>query len=1248
MRGGCGDANGIGASTDRGSRVRVLALACLAVIAAMAVIASPAFAIEMRPYTGLSFGPDGAAGTQTFANLRSVAIDQASGEVYAYDKGVNSIYKFDANGEPVKFSALPGNAIEGIGGAEAGAEFEVAIAPPGAPGGTAGDIYVANNEIVKVYAPGGTQLGTLGEGETCGVAVNPSGHLFIGTYPDTVREYVPSADPPTNADLKASGTANVALCNVAADGAGNVYAAKYTGEKIAQLEGIADPSPTLIEPGAPTIGVDPTSNHLFANRGSLVAEYGPNGTLLGTFGAGQLSGSGGVAINSAADEVYVGDNAGGGGGGGKVKVFSEPVVVPEVTAEAASGLSGPQATLHGTVNPAGLAVEECEFEYGTTPALGQSKACVGAIPTDEADHPVTAALSDLAPGTTYYFRLAAKNANGTNSSTRLEFATPKAATVASERTRGVGVSEATLEAKVEPHGLPTSYRFEYGSDTSYGISTPEATLEEAQGVQAIAETLTGLVPGATYHWRLVVTDVFGPITGPGHTFTTIGSLVEPKTDCPNQIFRTYSLSARLADCRAFEQASPTDKNGANIQHEVGVIQASADGNRVSFADAAGLPVTGGAAKNYVAARLGDRWSTNGLVPLGEPGNGAGAILSGWDEELKTTFGEVRSGDGYSFYLGEIATGTYAPVGPDLPLEAQATLPDVAEDTEHLIFESRRALLPGAVSGPDNLYNLDRGVLTLASRVPPGSATSCDDTGPASCVPAENGSFAGPYAWQENSLEFGGARDRFYTENTLSDDGSRAIFTTAGDGKLYIREDGTTTTQISAPQRSTPDQNGAKPAAFVAATPDDSKVFFLSCEKLTDDSTAVSTESDSCIEKPSEQDLQGQDLYLYEPESGTLSDLSVDPNLSDPLGADVVGVLGASEDGSYVYFAANGVLAPGASLGTCPSGHADGTFSSAICNIYVEHEGTLALVAPIAAGGSRGQSERFSGGSENWQALSSGVERGAKSSRVSADGTLLFDSTQRLTGYDNSCDQGDCAELFRYTPTNKALHCVSCSPTGESPAGTARLGSEGKIFLSEIKNAFLTRNLSSDGNRVFFDSPDALVPEDVNGVADPYEWEAVGTGSCVTGNADGGCLSLLSTGTDPRPSFFGDASKSGEDVFIFTNQSLVPADRDELTDAYDVKVDGGLSSQNSLPPLPCRGDACKGQSTAPGSAPSPGTATFRGPGNGTEQKTSCKKRGARGKKAQAKRCGKQKKHRKRHKPPKQGKSRASNHKRGGAK
>ena len=120
--------------------------------------------------------------------------------------------------------------------------------------------------------------------------------------------------------------------------------------------------------------------------------------------------------------------------------------------------------------------------------------------------------------------------------------------------------------------------------------------------------------------------------------------------------------------------------------------------------------------------------------------------------------------------------------------------------------------------------------------------------------------------------------------------------------------------------------------------------------------------------------------------------------------------------------------------------------------------------------------------------------------------------------------------------------------------------------------------------------------------DVYEWEADGTGSCRSRAQNGGCLYLLSSGTGSEQrkddSYYGDSSVSGDDVFIFTSHQLVPQDQDQLVDAYDVRVGGGLASQHQSPPPPCdvNAGACEQAGTSPPTEPGAGSGAIQGQGN----------------------------------------------------
>ncbi|HEV3070533.1 MAG TPA: hypothetical protein VGY76_03795 [Solirubrobacteraceae bacterium] len=641
--------------------------------------------------------------------------------------------------------------------------------------------------------------------------------------------------------------------------------------------------------------------------------------------------------------------------------------------------------------------------------------------------------------------------------------------------------------------------------------------------------------------------------------------------CSNEALRPAgSYASRLSDCRAFEQVTPVSKDGASPSAIEGGVQASPSGERLIFLVPTNMPGAEGAfyPPLFLASRVGEGWSNQGLQLPVQP-HGKSRVV-GWSEDLSEALDEAREvgpGAGLGVYLRDSASGSFQrafPVEKDEGGEGNEVYPaGFSSDDSRLIFESESQLLPSAAAGKTNLYEWHAGALNLAGVLPDGSTPP-------------GGSFAGSYDWYSGQgyTSRGGATSGYYTQNTISSDGSRVFFTAGETGQLYVRKNGASTVQVSASQRTVPDPNGIKPAAFMAATPDGSRVFFTSCQKLTNDSTAVSTAEASC-----RAEGEGQDLYEYNVGSGALADLSVDGTAGDAQGAAVQGVLGVASGpgGTYVYFAASGVLASGASPGSC--------IGSGICKLYLWHNGTVSFIAALSAEDQN-----------NWRPRP--FVGMTHASRVTPDGrTLLFSSQRQLTSYDNRGFN----EFYRYDAVSGRLVCVSCAPSGAPPTGSAGLRSL-TIILGAIEPSILMRNLSADGSRVFFESPDALVPQDTNNTQDVYEWELAGTGSCQESSgsfsaASGGCLYLISTGRSPDASYFADASASGNDVFFFTDQPLVGQDQDGLVDVYDARVGGGIAAQSPpSPSAPCGGEACRGPAGSAPVFPAPSSAVFSGAGN----------------------------------------------------
>ncbi len=542
-----------------------------------------------------------------FSNVQGIAVEEGSGDVFVYDVGAEKIYKFGPSGEPLAFSGLgSSNAIEGIGGNFEPASQQIAVAPPGSPGGTAGDIYVANNSnSVVVYGASGARLGQLEIGaETCGVATNGAGALFVDSFGAqvVVHEFVPSTNPPEPSDeMAATAAALPETCNVAVDGAGAVYATNYQGAEIARLEAIGSPVATSLTPGAFSIAADPVTNTLLADRGELVAEYGPDGTLVTTFGSGELNESVGLAINPVSEKVYVADE-----GTGTVKVFGPVVVVPEVRTDPASEVTPATAELRGTVTPEGLPLDECKFEYGLVTETGFSgeSPCVppiADIPPNSSNFAVHASLGGLRPNTTYRFRLTAGNTQGVGNGQPETFTTTGPPLLGEFGASEATETSATLEATVDPRGFGTSYEFEWGPTSDYGNTVGAGAIPVGGPARRVHASILGLDPGTSYHYRLVATSLAGRAASPDQE-------VESLDTCG------------LADGRCFELVSPKEPGPVATAGNTGPRQLSFQGaesgpGSLAYAIEYGLPSANrGAEVLYRDDRSAVGWNVEQLSP----------------------------------------------------------------------------------------------------------------------------------------------------------------------------------------------------------------------------------------------------------------------------------------------------------------------------------------------------------------------------------------------------------------------------------------------------------------------------------------------------------------------------------------------------------------------------------------------------------------------------------------------------------
>ena len=1014
------------------------------------------------------------------------------------------------------------------------------------------DYGVDPSTVVKLDSSGNllSPPSPFGSAHYSGVAVNPkNGDVYVlgeeGGYltpatPAMIFVYDPNTGAPVSSfEVPFSRNFYGVFTDVqiAADSAGNVYVPVVQENKV--LEYKPSECPALPEPCALT----------------------PIKTFTGS-GAGALKEPTGVAVDSSGNLWVAGNNriVELASSGAPVEVNGKPVEIKSegVFSVALDGHGDVFATVENSADSCGaLQRLSCPHlvEYSSE---GRQLADVGA----------GSFVSLL-----FYDMVAVNQASGRVyvtdgvQETVWVFAPPTAPVLDRELTAEVGVSEAKLGALVNPGGIAASYRFEYGTTTEYGNTTPSPEGSVGEGVQsrAVWASANGLAPGTTYHYRVVATSELAPggIAGPDQTFTT---LTAAQAACPNEQTRG-GFSGKLPDCRAYELLTPPVKSSSQFDAALTHTYASAaaaDGEALTLRTTEPQPGAHTGSNYYVATRGAGGWIAEDIMPLGSY-DGVGCqdfdVVYAYSDQLTKDVVETGAAsrgssrghaenaescntDGLQVVSGEPvgyenllvrdnATGTYRLVNVPPPgvTPADARFQAASADLSHVIFTETSPLAEGARYGVENLYEWDEGALRLVSVLPDGTA-----------VP---GSLA---AKVPHVTQFGRDAVAPEHEDVVSADGSHVLF--AYGGALYDRIDGQRTVQIDEKQGGSGPSGGG---TFKAATPDGSKVFFLDESKLTPGSTATAGEPDlyECALGEGASKCESTDLTVAK--AGEHADVL----RVTPLGP---------HDSSYVYFVATGVLASNT------------------------REITNSEGKTVVEGAQAGKENLYLWNGEKTTFIATGdpnYDRPFVGGRTSPDGKwLAFESRKSLTGYDNlePGNQGSGGkpyparrELFLYSAATGQLACASCNPTGEPPVQGG-----GSLLLEGLED--WTRHVLTDAGQVFFETRDALVPSDTNGQLDVYEFQ-------------GGRVSLISSGTSSYASNLEDVSESGNDVFFRSNQQLVPQDNVEgQIVIYDARVAGGFPAPAS-PPACTTADACRVPvAPLPSVFGAPASQTFSGVGN----------------------------------------------------
>jgi hypothetical protein len=909
----------------------------------------------------------------------------------------------------------------------------------------------------------------------------------------------------------------------------------------------------------------------------------------------------GLAPGTAYHLRLAAENAGGTGALETANSFTTLAVpAPSVAIHPVTAFSGSTAHFSGEINPnapvGSPAVSDISWHFKCTPQCRNVPG--GEIPADSSGHAIAVDARSLEPNTAYQVTLVAENVEGPTDAGPQGFHTLQAPPQAETLPVGSsGADSATLVANVNPANSPVTYQFNWGDSDSYGDLAPASPQPLPLGVidnhpHSVTARVSGLQHGKTYHYRVVATntDTSEIVEGEDRTFVALEP-AGPPSPCSNSAIRAQQKASFLADCRAYEMVSPLDKNASDVFFSTNSGLAAENGEAAIFASNSAFadPVTGAGTPHYLSRRTPNGWQTEQMLPSFNRNSAEqGTFLLGATSNLETAL--IRASEppllagvapeSVNLFERDNGTRSYSRWTPDGPTGSAASgeryslnFASASGDFSHIVYESNQPLTsdaPTITEPPDpaytsNVFESVHGQTRLVSILPDGT-------------PAPRGGYAGPGPYD---LQQGGAfkNAENYLGHSVSEDGARIFWTDAETRQLYVREGGATTRHISASQRVPTDPAGSRPVVWRDATPDGSMVLFTSGEKLTDDSDASTSESGPV-----------PDLYRYDLTTSQLVDVSVDRYMGDgPQQAEVLGVLGMSQDGGRVYFAATGALTEAAA-----SAGAAANFAPAFIYLWdrgaLTYVGILNLDYPV---------ER-----RNYM-LSIRGAGGNRNARVTPDGeTLLFTSEVPQTA---AATDGH-REAYLFGASKGQSACISCPPAGSKPEFDATVEASQNIGLA-MRPTF-SRILSPDGSRAFFETAQPLVGRDRNGRVDVYMWQD-------------GEVSLISSGTGGSDAHFFEASADGGSVFFTSRERLVARDTDNNNDVYVARIGGGFLEPPSPPPA-CSGEACQGAGSSAPTASLPATAAVAGAGNrkpsrNGRTRSSCPKNHHKGKRSGKRQC-----------------------------
>jgi hypothetical protein len=496
-----------------------------------------------------------------------VAVENATGDIYVEDFAGGVVDKFKPDGELEEAFGINGQ----VGGL---------VEPTGvAVQQATGDLFVASrgSDEVKEYSPAGALLASFAvlPDPLDSVAVDSSGDVYVDQEGGPVEEY-PAGKRTAPVTIVAGGANAVAVDQSTS----RVFVAENGGQEIAELE----PNGTLIEAfaagelggqGSFGIGVNETTHAVYASNRSeglggiytlgaprfalTVEKMGAGSGEVVSTPVGIVCGAHCVGRFDEGQKVMLKATAGAGslfarwegceaepGGECEVTMSAAKTVTavfnsaPVIEAQTATAIAQTTVTLTGTVNPKGETPNTCEFQYALEESLLNASVaeCVphaGELGAGVTGVEVAANLEGLAPNTTYYYRLSARNNTGKGEGATVQhlLTLPNPPTVQTGQAGEIQSYSAMISATVNPGSAghsaqdDTTYYFQYSSAESPSNQTPLIPADAGEGTSPVEvhAALENLEPGTIYHYRILASNNNDKtpqlVIGETRTFTTV-------------------------------------------------------------------------------------------------------------------------------------------------------------------------------------------------------------------------------------------------------------------------------------------------------------------------------------------------------------------------------------------------------------------------------------------------------------------------------------------------------------------------------------------------------------------------------------------------------------------------------------------------------------------------------------------------------------------------------------------------------